>query len=75
MNETADQPAIIVPGKEWRARVLNELHELTDKIVKLRQFMNSEDFFKLSERQCNLLRKQSAVMCEYADLLAERLQV
>ena len=65
---------IVIPDNKWRTDALNELHELTRKIIDLRRFMNSEDFFKMSEQNCNLLRKQSAVMCEYADLLTERLR-
>ncbi len=65
---------IIVPGNEWREEVIAELTRLTEELVRLRRFMVNEDFYKLSERQTNLLRDQSAAMCEYADILAKRLQ-
>ena len=74
MSGEAGLRKIIIPGNEWREKVIEELHELTEKIMRLRWFMTSEDFYTLTERQCNLLRKQSAVMCEHADLLTERLQ-
>jgi hypothetical protein len=70
----AEVRKIIVPGNEWRPKVIDELHELTGKIVRLRRFMNTEDFYKLSEQQCNLLRDQSRTMCQYADILTKRLQ-
>jgi len=65
---------IIIPGNEWRAGVINELTELTERLVRLRQFMLKEDFFKLSELQANLLQEQSAAMCEYANILTQRLR-
>ncbi len=64
---------IIVPGQEWRERVVVELTEVTEKIVRLRRFMVTEKYFQLSEDHCDLMRMQSFYMSEYADILAKRL--
>lgn len=66
---------IIIPGNEWREEVLGELTELTEKLVRLRRFLVSEEFYKLSEQQCNLLRNQAGAMSQYADILTKRLQI
>jgi hypothetical protein len=71
---TDEAVKIIVPGSEWREEVLSELKRLTEDLVRLRRFLVSEDFYKLSEQQCNLLRNQSTAMSQYADILTKRLQ-
>ena len=69
-----NEKVIIIPGSEWRERVQKELTRLTERIVKLRQFMASEDFQKTDVRQRDLLMNQVKVMNKYANILAMRLQ-
>ena len=59
---------------EWRENVQGELCELTEKMVRLRRFMVTEDYFKLPGQQAGLLRRQSIIMHDYADVLIERLE-
>lgn len=73
-TESVEAPKIIVPGSEWRADVVEELTALTEKLVRLRRFLVQEEFYKLSEQQCNLLRNQASAMAQYADILTKRLQ-
>ena len=59
---------------EWQEEVVGELTELTEKVVKLRRFMVTEQYLELSEEQTELLRVQAFYMCEYADTLTKRLE-
>ena len=59
---------------EWREAVIGELTELTEKMVRLRRFMVTEEYFNLPGAQCDLLRRQSIIMHDYADVLIERLE-
>ena len=61
---------------EWRERLVTELAEVTEKIVKLRRFMSTAKFFEgVTEYQADLMRLQSFHMSEYADILTKRLDV
>lgn len=76
-DATLDTPTpskIIVPGSEWRDRVILELEDLTDKIVRLRQFMTSKEYYVLSASQACLMRDQAKAMSKYADILIDRLR-
>jgi hypothetical protein len=57
----------------WQERVQVELAELTEKLVKLRQFIATPEFRKLSTGQCHLMVDQSHAMMQYADSLSARL--
>jgi len=59
---------------EWRENVQGELAEITEKMVRLRRFMVTEDYFELPGAQASLLRRQSIIMHDYADVLIERLE-
>ena len=59
---------------EWREAVQGELIELTEKMVRLRRFMVTEEYFELPGAQGSLLRRQSIIMHDYADVLIERLE-
>jgi hypothetical protein len=59
---------------EWRESVVGELTELTEKMVRLRRFMVTEAYFELPGEQASLLRRQSIIMHDYADVLIERLE-
>ncbi len=67
------ESTIIVSSSEWRQRVIAELAELTERIVKLRRFMTTDDFYAITVTQAELLYQQSAVMNKYADILVQRL--
>jgi len=69
-----DRKVIVVPGNEWREGVIKELDEMTEKLIRLRQFMITKEFFVLSEKQTELLCRQAGIIAEYADLLIERLR-
>jgi hypothetical protein len=53
--------------------MLDEQTELTDKLVKLRQYVATVEFCKLDERDRQLLSAQSAHMAAYSDVLAQRI--
>lgn len=57
----------------WKQRVVAELEELNVKITKLGDFMVTEPFRDLMPRKQDLMRSQRLVMCQYADLLSQRL--
>lgn len=56
-----------------KMRVKRELNALWDKIVKLNNFMTSENFEKLDEAQRALLYAQSGIMLAYQKILDARL--
>jgi len=57
----------------WQERVQDELTELTGRLVRLRQFIATPEFRKLSVRQCHIMIDQSHAMMQYADSLSARL--
>lgn len=57
----------------YRERMLDEQNELTEKLVKLRQYVATGAFCKLEEIDRNLLTAQSAHMSAYSDTLARRI--
>ncbi len=59
---------------EWREKVIQESIEVTERMVRLRRFMVLKEYFELPERQRELLRRQSIIMHDYADILIERLE-
>lgn len=54
-------------------RVIHERIELDEKIGRLRDFIGTEVFDKLSEREQCLLRKQIIAMDEYSHILHLRI--
>lgn len=55
-------------------RIMAEKHELDAKIIKLHVFINrNPQFNALSSDMRILLRKQLTVMCEYSDILNQRI--
>ncbi len=74
MSNENEEKVIIIPGDEWREKVITELNELTEKLVRLRRFIGSEDYYQLSRNHTSMLRAQARVMSQYADILAERLE-
>ncbi|WP_322622126.1 crAss001_48 related protein [Aedoeadaptatus coxii] len=51
-------------------RILKELEEVLDNYQKLEFYINSEDH---DEKNIEILKKQSAAMKEYIDVLLERI--
>lgn len=54
-------------------RVVKEAKELRDKLVKLRNFFNTETFKLLSDFEKSLLHRQHAAMYEYLQVLEQRI--
>ena len=59
--------------EELRESLLKEKTELQEKFNKLVNFINSEDYYKLSENYRTLLINQKIVMEMYLDILNKRL--
>ena len=57
----------------WQETVQQELNHLTVRLVKLRGFIATPEFRKLSTVQCHLMVDQSHAMMQYADALSARL--
>ena len=57
----------------YRERMLDEQSQLTEKLVKLRQYVATVEFCGLDERDRQLLSAQSAHMAAYSDVLAQRI--
>jgi hypothetical protein len=55
--------------KAYQERVVQELRELNIKLANLRLFLNSATLDTLSNDEQALLKHQSSVMSEYADVL------
>jgi hypothetical protein len=53
-------------------RVIDELSELDDKLLKLTTFFGTPTFAALAAREQQLLRRQEEVMQEYSAILGER---
>ena len=54
--------------------LIEEHHELKKKIIRLREFIKSEKFNKVSETQQYLIKKQSKAMAYYERMLSERMR-
>lgn len=59
--------------KDYQKRMQNELNELLDKQLKLNQFIGTDKFKSLSQRDKTLLIKQLAFMDGYAYVLNLRM--
>ena len=55
--------------------ILNELEELSDKLVKLLKFTCTTKFSELSERMQWTMKDQLRCMMDYADCLRKRLSI
>ena len=54
--------------------LIEEHHELKKKIIRLREFIKSEKYNKVSETQQYLIKKQSKAMAYYERMLSERIK-
>ena len=59
--------------EDFKKRLISEKDELNEKIVKLNQFINSENFNKIDKVQQSLLKTQLFVMRTYHSILEERI--
>ncbi len=57
----------------YQERVLAEQNELTEKLVKLRQYIATAEFSSVPEEERNLLMAQGHHMTAYSDTLAQRI--
>lgn len=58
--------------EDWKERLVKEQVELKEKFVKLVDFINSEEFFKLSPNKKQVLKNQKIVMELYLSVLNMR---
>lgn len=58
----------------FKDRLVEEQTELTDKIIKLELFLNSENLSKVEVIQQSLLKSQLFAMKTYSQILVERIQ-
>lgn len=59
--------------EDWKERLVDEHNELKERLVKLVNFMASEEFFKLSENYKTVLNNQKVGMEIYLQALNLRL--
>lgn len=57
----------------FQRRVVTEQNELTEKLVKLRQFIATDAFRLIGDHECGLLMAQSQHMADYSNILAQRI--
>ena len=55
--------------EDWKVRLLEEQEELKEKLVKLVAFINSEEYYQLSENNRLLLKDQKIAMELYLNVL------
>ena len=55
--------------KDWKVRLLVEHKELKEKLVKLVAFLNSEEYYQLSDNNKLLLKDQKIAMELYLNVL------
>jgi hypothetical protein len=58
--------------EDWKERLVKEQVELKEKFVKLVDFINSDEFFKLSPNNKQVLKNQKIVMELYLSVLNMR---
>lgn len=57
----------------YQERVVTEQNELTEKLVKLRQFIATDEFHLIDDHERSLLMAQAHHMASYSDTLAQRI--
>jgi hypothetical protein len=57
----------------YQQRVIDEKKSLDEKLVKLKDFMDTQEYRQLLEAEQNRMFKQSLVMKEYSDILRARI--
>ena len=61
--------------KDYKERMVSEYKELKDRIIKLKDFFFTDNFKGLPSQKQELLERQYKTMCEYQNVLSERLEV
>ena len=56
----------------YQQRVIEELNELWDRLVKLEMFLDSPEFVRVSDAEQSLLREQATHMINYHRTLLKR---
>jgi len=65
----------IKPAQDYQKRVCKEEFELSEKINKLHTFLTRDDLATTCSRsEYFLLRLQLSAMCQYRDILQERIE-
>ena len=59
--------------EDFKKRLLIEKEELDDKRIKLRSFLQTDNFNSLDDKNRNLLIKQFKIMTEYSNILKKRI--
>ena len=59
--------------KPHQQRVVDEADELRTRLEKLSAFIGGEVYLTLDEGERSRLSRQAAVMCDYLDILTERI--
>jgi DNA-directed RNA polymerase subunit RPC12/RpoP len=60
--------------EQYQERVVEEKRELGARNKKLTSFLMSEKFYTLSKADQRLLNRQHMIMCQYEDVLEERIE-
>ena len=58
-----------------KQRVLEELNELKERLIKLYKFLGSKDSYEIDPEQRNLLLLQATYMANYKEILEKRLSI
>lgn len=61
--------------KDWQKRAIKEAEELEEKIVKLSEFLNSDEFINLDNEDKRLLTQQYDHMQDYHSVLRHRVDL
>ncbi len=61
-------------AKDFRDRLKKEFKELNKKLEKLNDFIETQDFEKLSDEMRNLLMIQVTAMATYSNILSARIK-
>ena len=61
-------------AKDFRDRLKKEFKELNKKLEKLNDFIETQDFEKLSDEMRNLLMIQITAMATYSNVLSARIE-
>ena len=61
--------------KDYKERMVVEFKELADRTEKLKKFFHSETFNDLPAEKRELMERQYKAMCEYQDILGERIEL
>ena len=69
------QDKVVNTPKDYKERMVVEFKELADRTEKLKKFFHSETFNDLPAEKRELMERQYKAMCEYQDVLGERIEL